>query len=76
MRSDIAEGAGIRAAGHMVGDWKLDLMAKKIFEAIWTDRKEDAKLAYKLLRECYQADASRNKATIAAVQGKISRATG
>lgn len=51
-------------------------MAKKIFETIWTDRKEDAKLAYKLLRECYQADASRNKATIAAVQGKISRATG
>lgn len=61
---------------RMVGDWKLDLMAKKIFEAIWTDRKEDAKLAYKLLRECYQADASRNKATIATVQGKISRATG
>lgn len=61
---------------RMVGDWKLDLMAKKIFEAIWTDRKEDAKLAYKLLRECYQADASRNKATITAVQGKISRATG
>ena len=61
---------------RMVGDWKLDLMAKKIFEVIWTDRKEDAKLAYKLLRECYQADASRNKATNAAVQGKISRATG
>lgn len=61
---------------RMVGDWKLDLMAKKIFETIWTDRKEDAKLAYKLLRECYQADASRNKATIAAVQGKISRTTG
>ncbi len=61
---------------RMIGDWKLDLMAKKIFEVIWTGRKEDAKLAYKLLRECYQADASRNKATIAAIQGKISRATG
>ena len=60
---------------RMIGDWKLDLMAKKIFESIWTDRKEDAKLAYKLLRECYQSDASRNKGTIAAVQGKISRAT-
>ena len=33
-------------------------------------------ISHKLLRECYQADASRNKATIAAVQGKISRATG
>lgn len=61
---------------RMIGDWKLDLMAKKIFEVIWTGRKEDAKLAYKLLRECYQADASRNKATIAAIQGKISRVTG
>ena len=61
---------------RMIGDWKLDLMAKKIFEVIWTGRKEDAKLAYKLLRKCYQADASRNKATIAAIQGKISRATG
>ena len=60
---------------RMIGDWKLDLMAKKIFESIWTGRKEDAKLAYKLLRECYQSDASRNKGTIAAVQGKISRAT-
>ena len=55
---------------RMFGDWKLDLMAKKIFEAIWTDRKEDAKLAYKLLRECYQSDTSRNKGTIAAVQEK------
>lgn len=61
---------------RMIGDWKLDLMAKKIFEVIWTGRKEDAKLAYKLLHKCYQADASRNKATIAAIQGKISRATG
>lgn len=39
------------------------------------DRKEVAKLAYKLLRECYQSDESKNKATIAAVQGKISRTT-
>ena len=60
---------------RMIGDWKLDLMAKKIFEAIWTDRKGDAKMAYKLLGECYQSDTSHNKETIAAVQGKISRAT-
>ena len=60
---------------RMIGDWKLDLMAKKIFETIWTDRKEVAKLAYKMLRECYQSDASKNKATIVAVQGKISRTT-
>ena len=60
---------------RMIGDWKLGLMAKKIFETIWTDRKEVAKLAYKMLRECYQSDANKNKATIASVQGKISRTT-
>ena len=60
---------------RMIGDWKLGLMAKKIFETIWMDRKEVAKLAYKLLRECYQSDESKNKATVAAVQGKISRTT-
>ncbi len=60
---------------RMIGDWKLDLMAKKIFESIWTDKKDAVMGAYKLLGECYQSDASNNKATIAAVQGKISRAT-
>lgn len=59
----------------MIGDWKLDLMAKKIFESIWTDKKDAVMEAYKLLGECYQSDTSNNKATIAAVQGKISRAT-
>ena len=60
---------------RMIGDWKLDLMAKKIFESIWTDRKDAVIEAYKLLQECYQSDTSNNKATITAVQGKISRAT-
>lgn len=60
---------------RMIGDWKLDLMAKKIFESIWTDKKDAVMEAYKLLGECYQSDSSNNKATIAAVQGKISRAT-
>ena len=60
---------------RMIGDWKLDLMAKKIFESIWMDKKDAVMEAYKLLGECYQSDTSNNKATIAAVQGKISRAT-
>ena len=51
----------------MIGDWKLDLMAKKIFETIWTEKKEAVLEAYKLLHECYQSDANKNSATISAV---------
>ncbi len=60
---------------RMIGDWKLDLMAKKIFETIWTDRKSAVIEAYKLLQECYQSDNNKNTATISAIQGKLSRAT-
>lgn len=60
---------------RMIGDWKLDLMAKKIFESIWTDRKAAVLEAYKILRECYQSDSHNNKATISAIQGKIARSS-
>ena len=59
----------------MVGDWKLDLMAKTIFETIWTDKKVAVMEAYTLLQECYQADSRSNAATISAIEGKISRAS-
>lgn len=59
----------------MIGDWKLELMAQKIFESLWTDRKSAALEAYRLLKECYQSDTHNNKATISAVQGKIARIT-
>lgn len=60
---------------RMIGDWKLDLMAKKIFETIWTDRKESVVQAYKLLNECFQSNTQNNKAAISALQGKIARTT-
>lgn len=59
----------------MIGDWKLDLMAKRIFETIWTEKKEAVLEAYKLLHECFQSDTNKNKATVAAIQGKLSRTT-
>ena len=59
----------------MIGDWKLELMAKKIFESLWTDKKSAVLEAYRLLKECYQSDTHNNKATISAVQGKIARVT-
>ena len=60
---------------RMIGDWKLDMMAKKIFETIWTDRKAAVTEAYRLLHECYQSDTNRNRATLSAIQGKLARAT-
>ena len=59
----------------MIGDWKLELMAQKIFESLWTDKKSAALEAYRLLKECYQSDTHNNKTTISAVQGKIARIT-
>lgn len=39
------------------------------------DRKSAVTEAYKLLQECYQSDANKNRATISAIQGKLSRTT-
>ena len=59
---------------RMIGDWKLDLMAKMIFQTLWTDKKVVVLEAYRLLQECYQSDTNNNKAAAAAIQGKIARA--
>ena len=59
----------------MICDWRMDLMAKVIFETLWRDKKAAVMEAYSLLRECYQADSSSNRAAISALQGKIARAT-
>lgn len=59
---------------RMIGDWKLDLMAKMIFQTLWTDKKAAVLEAYRLLQECYQSDTNNNKAAAAAIQGKIVRA--
>lgn len=59
---------------RMIGDWKLDLMAKMIFQTLWTDKKAAVLEAYRLLQECFQSDTSNNKAAVAAIQGKIARA--
>ncbi len=59
---------------RMIGDWKLDLMAKMIFQTLWADKKATVLEAYRLLQECYQSDTNNNKAAAAAIQGKIARA--
>ena len=60
---------------RMVGDWKLEIMAKKIFEGIWTEQeRKDAILeVYRLLNEYYQSDTKNNQAAASALEGKIAR---
>lgn len=60
---------------RMVGDWKLEIMAKKIFEGIWTEqeRKEAVIEVYSLLNECCQSDTKKTQAVVSALEGKIAR---
>lgn len=41
---------------RMIGDWKLDLMAKLVLESIWTNNKETVIEAYKMISDCYIQD--------------------
>ena len=59
----------------MVGDWKLEIMAKKVFEGIWKeqDRKDAIIEVYRLLNEYYQSDTKNSQAIVSALEGKIER---
>lgn len=59
---------------RMVGDWKLEIMAKKVLEGVWLDHKEAVLEVYRLLNEHYQSDAKTNQAALSAIEGKIARA--
>ena len=52
--------AGVDDTGYcdqpMIADWKLDLMAKFIFERIWIDKNEVISKTCDLINECYRAD--------------------
>ncbi|GHU81791.1 hypothetical protein AGMMS50284_2640 [Clostridia bacterium] len=58
---------------RMVGDWKLELMAKTILEGIWTSRKEAVQTAYQMICDCAISDTVENKAVDLALDGKIAR---
>lgn len=40
----------------MVGDWKLNFMAKTILESLWTDRQDAVEEALQLIKDNYKAD--------------------
>lgn len=56
----------------MIADWKLDLMAKVIFERIWTDKNAVISKTCDLIRECYRADAPK-KANLSGIVAQIER---
>lgn len=64
--------AGLSTEGYcnirMVGDWKLEYMAKNILEELWVDRKEAVELAIRLIQDNYSPDSSakteRSRATM------------
>ncbi len=47
--------------GVMIPDWKLELMAKKLFESIWVERLEAVELAIQLIKTYYKNDYSHGK---------------
>lgn len=56
--------------GHLQ-ECKLDLMAKRIFEIIWKDRKEAMRLAIEMITECSKATIVDNSSKIASYKKKI-----
>ena len=69
--------AGLESAiscdSHSTPAWHLDLMARKVFEAVWHDQKDAVLLACRMLKECAVADREDQSALMAALTGKLER---
>jgi hypothetical protein len=57
----------------MVGDWKLELMAKVILESIWTKRKEAVIEAYKMIADCYVSEEKPKEKEMSELKNKLSK---
>jgi len=57
----------------MVGDWKLDLMAKVILESIWTKRKEAVIEAYKMIADCYVTEEKQKEMELSELKNRLSK---
>lgn len=56
----------------MIADWKLEMMAKMIFEHIWQDRKEAIDTVCALIKECYQFEQPK-KVNLTGIVAQIER---
>jgi DNA invertase Pin-like site-specific DNA recombinase len=45
----------------MVGDWKLELMAKTVLAKLWTNRREDVQTAFKMVCDYAKSDTAETK---------------
>lgn len=59
----------------MIGDWKLEFMAKSILEELWTDRKDAVELAIKMIQDNYRPDngAGNVRGRISTLEDKIAK---
>lgn len=68
--------AGVDDTGYcdqpMIADWKLDLMAKFIFQRIWIDKNEVISKTCDLIDECYRADVPK-KVNLTGVASQIEK---
>ena len=58
--------------GLGIADWKLDLMAKFMFERIWIDKNEVISKTCDLINECYRADVPK-KVNLTGVASQIEK---
>lgn len=58
---------------RMVSDWKLDLMAKTVFSAVWQSRKEDALAAFEMVKKYATASKNENKSSYTEIDIKIEK---
>lgn len=61
---------------QMIADWKLEAMAKMLFEQLWGERKETIQLACHILHEYYQQEPPKRTDNTAAIKTKIARIEG
>ena len=57
----------------MIGDWKLDLMAKEVIGSIWQDRSQSVIEAYQMILDCYEEEPEISQKQIREIQGKIQK---
>ena len=55
--------------------WHIDLMAQKVFQAVWKDRKEAVLLACKMIEECAVQQNSQHSAILDGLKGQSAKLT-
>ncbi len=56
----------------MIADWKLEMMAQRIFEQIWKERKEAVDSVCDLIKKCYQTEKPQ-KINLTGISSQIER---